>query len=115
MITDNVEPFEALLEVAIATGCRLVWASSAATYGTGANGATAARRPFELRDAGRPANVYGFSKWLMENVHRRALRDHPDLHIVGLRYFNVFGPGEAHKDHMAAGNNHATPLSRDTG
>ncbi len=102
MMRDNVEPFETLIEVAWDAGARLVWASSAATYGTEANGATAARRPFGLADAGRPANVYGFSKWVMENLHRRARADHPRMHIVGLRYFNVYGPGEAHKKHMAS-------------
>lgn len=102
MITDNVDPLETLIDVAVATGVRLVWASSAATYGTSANGATTARRPFVLEDAGRPANAYGFSKWAAENVHRRAVEDHPDLHLVGLRYFNVYGPGEGHKQHMAS-------------
>lgn len=102
MMIENVEPFETLIDVARTTGARLVWASSAATYGTEANGATAARRPFALGDAGRPANVYGFSKWVMENLHRHMQAEHPDLHIVGLRYFNVYGPGEAHKEHMAS-------------
>ena len=102
MMRDNVEPFETLIDVARDTGARLVWASSAATYGTEANGATAARRPFVVADAGRPANVYGFSKWVMENLHRQARTDYPQLHIVGLRYFNVYGPGEAHKKHMAS-------------
>ena len=55
MMRDNVEPFETLIDVAWESGARLVWASSAATYGTEANGATAARRPFALTDAGRPA------------------------------------------------------------
>lgn len=102
MMAGNVEPFQALIEAARAHGARLVWASSAATYGIEANGATAARRPFTLQDAGRPANVYGFSKWVMENLHRQACADDPLLHIVGLRYFNVYGPGEAHKGHMAS-------------
>lgn len=102
MLADNVEPFEALLGVAAQRGVKLVWASSAATYGTQANGAAAEGRPFRLTDAGRPANVYGFSKWIMENTARRTLADHPEAHIVGLRYFNVFGPGEAHKKHMAS-------------
>lgn len=102
MIADNVEPFEVLLDAAVRRGVKLVWASSAATYGTQANGATAERRPFRLADAGRPANVYGFSKWLMENAARRTLAANPEAHIVGLRYFNVFGPGEAHKQHMAS-------------
>jgi len=102
MISDNVEPFEALLSVAIESGVKLVWASSAATYGTRANGATSERRPFAIQDAGQPANVYGFSKWIMENLHRQVVAEHPEAHIVGLRYFNVFGPGEQHKKHMSS-------------
>jgi len=102
MIAENVEPFEVLLNIAIETGVKLVWASSAATYGTRANGATQQRRPFELQDAGQPANVYGFSKWIMENLHRSALAENPEAHIVGLRYFNVFGPGEENKKHMSS-------------
>ncbi|MEM8739809.1 MAG: NAD-dependent epimerase/dehydratase family protein [Planctomycetota bacterium] len=102
MIRDNVEPFDALVELCVARRIRLVWASSAATYGTAANGALAERRPFTLDDAGRPANVYGFSKWVMENIQRRTLARHPDAHLVGLRYFNVFGPGEQNKGKMAS-------------
>jgi len=102
MIEHNVRPFEALLQEQDSRGFPLVWVSSAATYGTAANGATEAKRPFTLEDAGSPANVYGFSKWLMENLHRRALGVDPARHLVGLRYFNVFGPGEAHKGHMAS-------------
>ncbi|MEM9295154.1 MAG: NAD-dependent epimerase/dehydratase family protein [Planctomycetota bacterium] len=102
MIADNVEPFETLLAYACESGARLVWASSAATYGQDANGARQARRPFELEDAGRPANVYGFSKWVMENMHRAAQQAHPDAGLVGLRYFNVFGPGEQNKGPMAS-------------
>lgn len=102
MIADNVEPFEIMLDAVSKLGIKLVWASSAATYGTTARGATAAKRPFKLEDAGQPANVYGFSKWLMENQAGRTLREFPDSHIVGLRYFNVFGPGEEFKAHMAS-------------
>ena len=102
MIADNVDPFESLLELAVERGFKLVWASSAATYGQHAGGAATEKRPFRLEDAGGPANVYGFSKWLMENLHREALRTHPEAHLVGLRYFNVFGPGEAHKGPMAS-------------
>ncbi|MEM7626814.1 MAG: NAD-dependent epimerase/dehydratase family protein [Planctomycetota bacterium] len=102
MVRDNVEPFDELVELCVKQNITLVWASSAATYGTAANGATGARRPFALEDAGRPANVYGFSKWVMENIHRKALANHPAAHLVGLRYFNVFGPGEQHKGKMAS-------------
>jgi len=102
MIADNVEPFEALLDVVANADVRLVWASSAATYGTSANGATLARRPFRIPDAGQPSNIYGFSKWVMENLQRKTLASYPDAKIVGLRYFNVFGPGEQNKNHMAS-------------
>lgn len=102
MIRDNVEPFDELVELCVTQKIKLVWASSAATYGTAANGALAERRPFKLEDAGRPANVYGFSKWVMENIQRQTLVKHPDAHLVGLRYFNVFGPGEQNKGKMAS-------------
>ena len=102
MIRDNCHPFDDLLSLCVENGIKLVWASSAATYGTQANGAMRGKRPFQLDDAGRPANVYGFSKWTMENAARRTLRDHPDAHVVGLRYFNVFGPGEQNKSKMAS-------------
>ncbi len=102
MIRDNVHPFEDLLHICVERQIKLIWASSAATYGTEANGAMREQRPFELPDAGRPANVYGFSKWVMENAARRTLAEHPDAHVVGLRYFNVFGPGEQNKGKMAS-------------
>ena len=92
MLRDNVDPFRTLLDVAVKQHVRLVRASSAATYGRTASGAVEHRRPFREADAGNPANVYGFSKWVMENLHRRTLATHPEAHIVGLRYFNVFGP-----------------------
>jgi len=99
---------------------RLVYASSAATYGTPPQ--TARREPFPLDAAGKPNNVYGFSKWLMENTHRVFVaegvlrqgrggaergtgvkgRGKPPPWIVGLRYFNVFGPGETRKGKMAS-------------
>ena len=44
-----------------------------------------------------PANVYAFSKAIMDNLASRAAREIPDWIIVGLRYFNVYGPREAHK------------------
>jgi len=102
MIRDNVEPFYELVELCVAQNIKLVWVSSAAVYGTAANGAMQSRRPFKLEDAGRPANVYGFSEWLMENIHRKTLEQHPGAHLVGLRYFNVFGPGEQNKGKMAS-------------
>ena len=102
MVRDNVEPFVTMLYLSTELNFKFVYASSAATYGISANGAMKERRPFRIEDAGRPANVYGFSKWIMENLAAKTLVARTDAHIVGLRYFNVFGPGEAHKKHMAS-------------
>lgn len=105
MLRENVVGFEAskpgsMLMVCSRLGIPLVYASSAATYGTPPQ--TAERRAFPLEAAGSPNNIYGFSKWLMEQQHAACAREHPNALIVGLRYFNVFGPGEARKGKMAS-------------
>jgi ADP-L-glycero-D-manno-heptose 6-epimerase len=102
MIRVNSNGFEPLLDACIARGIPLVYASSAATYGSPPQAAQ--RAPFALEAAGRPNNVYGFSKWLMEAMHRAVRRadPHESTRVVGLRYFNVFGPGESRKGHMAS-------------
>ncbi len=89
-VHDNVESFRRLLAFARPRRTRVVYASSAATYGA-ANGVNS-----EAHKAA-PANVYAFSKAIMDNLARRAAADDPEWTIVGLRYFNVYGPREAHK------------------
>ncbi len=105
MIERNVTGFSDLLEITHAAGVPMMYASSAATYGS--PGIALDRKPFEEHHAGRPNNVYGFSKWLMECEHRRfAQRVMTEAgttpRVVGLRYFNVFGPGEGFKGKMAS-------------
>lgn len=105
MIRDNAESFADIAGACIESGVPLVYASSAATYGTPPQAAQ--RQPFPLEAAGAPDNVYGFSKWLMEVEHRRLaeamVREGGKTPwIVGLRYFNVFGPCEARKGRMAS-------------
>lgn len=101
MLDENAGPaWDGLLELASETGHRLVYASSAATYGTPPQAAQ--RVAFSLDAAGTPDNIYGFSKWVMENSHRRVQARDPAAHIVGLRFFNVFGPGESNKGPMAS-------------
>ena len=105
MMRANVAGFDEMLEACDDEGCPLVYASSAATYGTPPEASE--RVPFQEPSAGRPDNVYGFSKWVMENVHRRfserRVREGGALpSVVGLRFFNVFGPGEENKAHMAS-------------
>ncbi|MCL4219919.1 MAG: NAD-dependent epimerase/dehydratase family protein [Phycisphaerales bacterium] len=105
MIRDNAESFADIAGACIESDVPLVYASSAATYGTPPQAAR--RQPFPLEAAGAPDNVYGFSKWLMEVEHRRlaqtnARESGKTPWIVGLRYFNVFGPCEARKGRMAS-------------
>jgi ADP-L-glycero-D-manno-heptose 6-epimerase len=83
-----------LLEYCLDTGTRLIYASSAAVYGT--------CRRFEERDENeRPVNVYGYSKKLFDDAVRRRLAS-CRTQVAGLRYFNVYGPGEWHKGAMAS-------------
>lgn len=97
VIQQNSDHFAPLLEECINRRIRLVYASSAAVYGNPRQARS--KEPFPLDAAGWPLNVYGFSKWLMEKAHERS---NHKLGIVGLRYFNVFGPGESRKQHMAS-------------
>jgi ADP-L-glycero-D-manno-heptose 6-epimerase len=87
---DNVEGFRRLLEFAAPTHTPVVYASSAATYGIGAGRMSEDQPP-------APANVYAFSKVQLDNLARHFARRQPSWRIVGLRYFNVYGPREAHK------------------
>ena len=87
---DNVESFRRLLNFARPNKTRVIYASSAATYGA------ASEASVETNGAA-PANVYAFSKTIMDNLANRAAADEKNWIIVGLRYFNVYGPREAHK------------------
>src|SRR5882724_9464377 len=89
-VHDNVESLRRLLNFARPSKTRIIYASSASTYGP----ATAAS--VESNGAA-PANVYAFSKTIMDNVAMREAKENPDWLIIGLRYFNVYGPREAHK------------------
>jgi ADP-L-glycero-D-manno-heptose 6-epimerase len=89
-VHDNVESFRRLLEFAHASHTRVIYASSASTYGA------AAEPSVETNETG-PANVYAFSKVIMDNIAVRRMHDYPDWVIIGLRFFNVYGPREAHK------------------
>ena len=87
---DNVESFRRLLRFARPNKTRVVYASSAATYGNATSASSES-------SSAAPSNVYAFSKAIMDNVARRAAAEHEEWIIVGLRFFNVYGPREAHK------------------
>jgi ADP-L-glycero-D-manno-heptose 6-epimerase len=105
MMRANTQGFDEMLLACADDAVPLVYASSAATYGTPPEAHEHA--PFPEPSAGRPENVYGFSKWVMENIHRRfaerwVAEGEATPHAVGLRFFNVFGPGEEAKGKMAS-------------
>ena len=89
-VHDNVESFRRILNFARSTRTRIIYASSASTYGP------ATEASVESNWAA-PANIYAFSKVIMDNIAIQAAAELPDWIIIGLRYFNVYGPREAHK------------------
>jgi ADP-L-glycero-D-manno-heptose 6-epimerase len=94
LIRNNFEYSKHLAQFALAREIRFIYASSAATYGDGALGYSDRE---ELLETLRPLNMYGYSKQLFDLWAQRQglLR-----RIVGLKYFNVFGPNEHHKGEM---------------
>lgn len=98
-----------LAEYAIANEQRFIYASSAATYGDGSLGFNDDEN--EL-DSLRPLNMYGLSKHLFDLW----LKNQGFLsQVIGLKYFNVFGPNEAHKGRMASIIPHMLPLIQKEG
>jgi ADP-L-glycero-D-manno-heptose 6-epimerase len=89
-VHDNVESFRRILKFAKPTKTRIIYASSASIYGS-------AREASVESNGSAPANIYAFSKAIMDNIALREVKENPDWTIVGLRYFNVYGPREAHK------------------
>lgn len=88
----NVEGFKRMIELAEQHGAKLVYASTAGLYGNG---------PVPMREV-QPKDVltvYGRSKLKMDEMAEQLFSKR---HIVGLRYFNVFGPREAHKGRPAS-------------
>src|SRR5947207_4875480 len=78
---DNVESFRRLLNFAKPNKTRVIYASSGATYG-------AANEAIVESKGAAPANIYAFSKVIMDNLANRAAKDTSGWIIVGLRYFN---------------------------
>ncbi|WP_409020917.1 ADP-glyceromanno-heptose 6-epimerase [Brevundimonas vesicularis] len=79
---------------------RMIYASSAATYGDGETGFEDRDDPESL-NALRPLNAYGYSKYLFDQYAvREADRGQAPRQWAGLKFFNVYGPNEGHKDTM---------------
>ena len=96
MMNVNVDGFRNVLKFAQEHGVkRVIYASSAGVYGNGPS-------PMREDQTLLPENIYGFSKAIMDNVARDFAREHSDMTVVGLRYFNVYGPREYYKGHAAS-------------
>ncbi len=94
MVKTNVNAFKSILELALKSNAVVVYASSGATYGD-------APSP-QLVGNEQPQNVYGFSKLSMDYLARGFCAQYPSMSIIGLRYFNVYGPREYFKNKTAS-------------
>jgi ADP-L-glycero-D-manno-heptose 6-epimerase len=94
MMRTNFDYSKALLHFCLANRVPFVYASSAAVYGLETTFA-------EAPEHERPINVYGYSKLLFDQYVRRNTGG-ARSQVVGLRYFNVYGPREGHKGSMAS-------------
>ena len=109
----NYRHSRTLLHACRERGIPLIYASSAAVYGAG-------DRFAERREHERPINVYGWSKQLFDrhafgHASGHVQRDAGASQVVGLRYFNVYGPREQHKGRMASVALHLHRQVRETG
>jgi ADP-L-glycero-D-manno-heptose 6-epimerase len=109
LIENNYEYTKALALYSVKKNVRFIYASSAATYGDGSLG-------FADNEDGiinlRPLNMYGYSKQLFDLW---AIRNNLTDKIAGIKYFNVYGPNEYHKDDMRSVVNKAYDQINETG
>ncbi len=111
MMDNNYTCSKELLGYAVDHGIPMVYASTAAVYGLSQKFAPTVENE-------RPLNVYGYSKLVFDNFVRRQLANEEyeiGSTVVGLRYFNVYGPREQHKGRMASVMNHFMKQLRETG
>lgn len=95
MLKNNYEYSKKVLHYALSNNISLLYASSAAVYGN----SQVFKEDIQHEV---PLNVYGYSKFLFDQYLRSALPNIKRSQVVGLRYFNVYGPREQHKGSMAS-------------
>jgi ADP-L-glycero-D-manno-heptose 6-epimerase len=94
IMRNNYQYSKDLLHYCLAHNTQFIYASSAAVYG--------ADTAFDdTKDSQLPLNVYGYSKWQYDQYAKPYI-EQANSQIVGLRYFNVYGPHEQHKGSMAS-------------
>ena len=96
LLTNNFGYSKKIASFCMAHDVRLLYASSAATYGDGSNGYT---DKIDELNVLRPLNMYGYSKHLFD---RWAVKQHILDKVAGLKFFNVYGPNEYHKGDMSS-------------
>jgi ADP-L-glycero-D-manno-heptose 6-epimerase len=94
VLKTNVNSFYDLLAIAKKNRAVMVYASSAATYGNQLSPQTKGKES--------PENPYGYSKYVMDQIACQYSKENPDLIVVGLRFFNVYGPREYYKGNTSS-------------
>jgi ADP-L-glycero-D-manno-heptose 6-epimerase len=107
MMRNNYTYSKTLLEACLNCRIPFIYASSAAVYGRGECFA-------ESPECEMPLNIYGYSKLLFDQLVRRRMAE-AESQVAGLRYFNVYGPGEGHKGAMASVAYHFRTQLRENG
>jgi len=92
VLSTNLNTFKDFIELSIKLNAKLIYASSASVYGD-------APSPQAVGQGEKPKNPYAFSKLMMDKM---AKKYYNKAHIVGLRYFNVYGKGEFYKGKTAS-------------
>lgn len=95
MMMVNFNGFKNVLDFCLSRKIRLVYASSAGVYGSG-------QSPMNENQRLVPHNTYAYSKYLCDCLTQKIMKKKAHPVIAGLRYFNVYGPGEYHKDASAS-------------
>ncbi len=101
VMRNNYELSKGILHIALEHDIPLLYASSASIYGDGSEGFTEKG----LSEKYRPLNLYAFSKYSFDQYLLKAVQEknpNKDTKVVGLRYFNVYGPQENHKGTTAS-------------
>lgn len=107
MMNNNYQYSKILLHYCLTWKIPFIYASSAAVYGLG----TIFKEELMYE---KPVNVYAYSKYLFDQYVRNIFNE-IESQVVGLRYFNVYGPKESHKGNMASVVHHADKQLRNTG
>ncbi|MDW8066240.1 MAG: ADP-glyceromanno-heptose 6-epimerase [Aquificaceae bacterium] len=95
MMRVNADSLRYILDACLYWKAKLIYASSAGVYGN-------SPAPMREEEGLVPENIYGFSKLMMDRIATSFMEQHKEIQIVGLRYFNVYGPGEAYKGKTAS-------------